>query len=523
MMNNPNEPLRITRALFSVWDKEGIERLATTLSRFGCEIISTGGTARYLQEKGLEIVRVEDLTDFPSIFSGRVKTLHPVIFGGILMRTNNPVDQKEAETHKIQPIQLVVIDFYPFEQAREKEHEIEKLLEYIDIGGPSMVRAAAKNYPNVAVLCYKEDLDGVVDELNRLEGRLSLLTRKRLAYRAFAYTAYYDSLIWRTLLEKNSISDNIFPTFYTAGYKKVMDLRYGENPHQKAALYKDPISISKGLIDADVLWGKQLSYNNMVDADACLQLILEFDRPCCAILKHTNPCGLSVGKKSAKEAFESAFECDPVSSFGGIVGFNHQVDLEAAKSISKIFVEIVLAPSFTEDALSLLKQKKNLRIVRYHTKKISPSLSQKSILGGLLVQEIDTIKEDVSQFSIPTKKKPDEKQWADLMVAYRAVKHVKSNAIVIAKDGLLIGVGAGQMSRVESAELAIKRSRVSTEGAVAASDAFFPFRDGVDVLCDAGISAIIQPGGSIRDSEVISAADERGISMVLTGHRHFRH
>ena len=521
MTNEKSGQIRIKRALISTWNKEGIVPLAEILREFGCTLISTGGTARHLKSQGIEVVDVSSLTDFPPIFSGRVKTLHPAVFGGILMRSENQEDQREAQEHGIEPIQMVVIDFYPFEEAQKEIGSLKELVEYIDIGGPSMVRAAAKNFHNVAVLCDKDDYSSIIEELKSSGGHISFETRKRLAQRAFAYTSFYDSLIFRSLGgESSSLLDS---PHWSAGYRKVMDLRYGENPHQKAALYADPLSEQSGIVGAEVLWGKKLSFNNIVDADACLQLVLEFEEPCCAIIKHTNPCGLAVGRQTPRECFEAAFECDPVSSFGGIVGFNQRVDEAAAEAISKIFLEIVLAPSFTEGALEILKKKKNLRIVRYSDRDIKNSLLPRGVVGGLLVQELDVLKEDFADFHVPTEKKPGGDIVDDLMLAYRAVKHVKSNAIVIAKKGQLIGVGAGQMSRVEAAELAIKRCRISPEGGVAASDAFFPFRDGVDVLCDAGVVSIIQPGGSIRDSEVIEAANERGISMILTSRRHFRH
>lgn len=500
------------RALLSVSDKSGIVELGRALTDAGVELISSGGTASALSEAGVEVKKVADITGAPEILGGRVKTLHPKIHGGILADRRNPEHIAELEQQGIAPIDLVVCNLYPFERTVAHPSVTEDdAVEQIDIGGPAMVRAAAKNFHSVAVVVDPQRYPAIVDEL-RNNGGISEETRRSLAREAFAHTAVYDAAISSYFADKGDFPDKLL----LAG-QKVMDLRYGENPHQQAAFYR---TAGGGLATAEQLHGKELSYNNLLDTDAAWKLVLDLDEPAAAIIKHSNPCGVALAADTAA-AYALALDCDRTSAFGGIVALNRACDEATAGAISEIFTEVVIAPGFDEAALSVLTQKKNLRLLE-----ASPShgaeFDVRRVAGGLLVQSTDP-KDAGVEGEVVTKAQPDEVQWRDLRFAWVVAKHVKSNAIVLAKDGVAVGVGAGQMSRVESTELAARRAGDRADGTVCASDAFFPFRDGLDAAVEAGAVAVIQPGGSVRDDEVIAAADQHGIPMVFTGRRHFRH
>ena len=506
--------MRIRRALLSVSDKVGIVEFARTLTEMEVEILSSGGTAAALTEAGIHVTAVADVTGAPEILGGRVKTLHPKIHGGILADRRRQEHIREIELYGIDPIDLVVCNLYPFEQTIAHPSTSEdSALEQIDIGGPAMVRAAAKNHPSVAVVVNPGRYDSVVEEL-RASGELSDETRRALAKEAFRHTASYDAAIARWMSRGEQWPDVALITGV-----KIADLRYGENPHQSAALYRNQDS-ERGLAAAEQLHGKELSFNNLLDADAAWKLVCELESPGVAIIKHSNPCGAAVSGALA-DAYEKAFECDSTSAFGGIVALNSSCDLQTAAQIAEIFTEVVIAPDFDDAALEILASKKNLRILRASPRPVLEA-DIRRISGGVLVQQPDG-PDGLENLKVVTEAQPTDQQWEDLRFAWTVAKHVKSNAIVLAKGRIAVGIGAGQMSRVDSTELAGRRAGDRARGSVCASDAFFPFRDGLDAAVAAGATAVIQPGGSVRDEEVIAAADEHAIPMVFTGRRHFRH
>jgi phosphoribosylaminoimidazolecarboxamide formyltransferase / IMP cyclohydrolase len=514
---------RMQRAILSVTDKTGLVDFARRLSALGIELVSTGGTARLLRESGISVNDISDLTGFPEMLDGRVKTLHPKVHGGILHRREDPKHVAAVKEHGIQPIDMVVVNLYAFEKtAANPRVHFEELIENIDIGGPSMIRSAAKNFQDVAIVTSSADYESIASELEKTGGTLSPETRWQLAQKAFATTAAYDSAIASTLErispEHADLSQQTFPSTLRFSFHKTLDLRYGENPHQKAAMYSD--GSGKGVANAHQLQGKELSYNNIVDLQAAWDLAREFEEPVVAIIKHTNPCGTATGKTLA-EAYKRALECDPVSAFGGVIGVNRPIDLATAEEMHKLFLEVIAAPGFDEAAKEKFLSKKNLRLVE-----VAPADQKwilKNVSGGLLVQDSDVRTLQDSDLKVVTKRPPTPEETRALLFAWRVCKHVKSNAIVYARDGQTVGVGAGQMSRVDSAKIGALKAQLPLKGTVAASDAFFPFPDGVEEIAKAGATAIIQPGGSTRDPEVIEAADRLGLAMLFTGVRHFRH
>ena len=535
---------KISRALISVSDKTGIVEFAQRLSRHGVEIISTGGTAKLLRENGLDVRDVSDLTGSPEMLDGRVKTLHPKVHGGILSIRGNEGHRAEMREHGIEPIDLVVVNLYPFRQTIQKpDAAMEDALENIDIGGPAMIRSAAKNHDDVAVVVDPGDYGKVSSELDARGGALTLHLRYQLAAAAFKHTADYDKEIARFLASKQSTETDLFglSDAIEINLRKKTSLRYGENPHQRAALYKIAGSNERGVATAEQLQGKELSYNNLIDSDAAWELAMELHRMhllearakgaiaphdlphTCAIIKHTNPCGVGVAA-SALEAFVKARATDPVSAFGGIIAFSNAVDEAAAKEIAEMFSEVIIAPGFTESARRVLKVKKNLRVLRMGDDYASSSQFElRKISGGVLVQDRDAELLDEEKFEIVSDRKPATAELRALRFAWAICKHVKSNAIVYAAENQLIGVGAGQMSRVDSVKIGAMKAQLPLAGSVLASDAFFPFRDGVDEAAKFGVTAIIQPGGSVRDKQVIEAVNEHKLAMVFTGMRHFKH
>ncbi len=501
-------------ALISVSDKTAVIDFARELNSLEYQILATGNTFKLLSENKIDCLEIRDFTGFPEIFDGRVKTLHPKVFGGILMRRDNVTDLKEAGENQILPIDIVCVNLYPFPNVVNRtDISLEEKIENIDIGGPSLIRASAKNFENVSVLTDPSQYSGFISELK--SGQVSINTRKKLAYAAFSYTSFYDTLIVN-YFEKEFEQPK---TAIRLNFKSSFDLRYGENPHQSAYLFGDFENYF------DILHGKELSYNNIVDLSAAVELVNEFDEAACVIVKHTNPCGAAIGK-NVFDAYERSLSCDPVSAFGGIVAFNKEVDEATAEKMNEIFTEIIVAPAFTEKALELLKTKKNRRIVKIKKNIDRNELLVKSIPGGLLVQEKDNSKIDETQLKLVTEKKYSEKELDDLKFAWTVCKHTKSNAIIYVKDKKAIGVGAGQMSRLDSTKIAAEKAKQfghDLNGAVAASDAFFPFADGLLEIISNGITAVIQPGGSVRDEEVVAAANEKNISMVFTGIRNFKH
>lgn len=507
------------RALISVSNKEKIVDFAKGIAEFGYEIVSTGGTLKVLQEAGIPAISVDEVTGFPEMLDGRVKTLHPFIHGGLLGRRSNPDHVKQMEEHHIAPIDMVVVNLYPFKETLEKANVTkEEIIENIDIGGPTMLRSAAKNFADVTVVVDPKDYDSVLAAIE--ENRLDVAFREKLAAKVFRHTAHYDALIAQYFMEETK---ETFPETYTVTYEKVQNLRYGENPHQQAAFYKDPVVSGMSIARAKQLHGKELSYNNIQDANAALEILAEYEEPAAVAVKHMNPCGIGVAE-TIEDAFQRAYNADPVSIFGGIVALNREVNQETAEKLSKIFLEIVIAPNFTEEALEILTQKKNIRLLQLaFSKAEKESLKLTAVNGGVLVQTKDqtiTLPED---WIVATDRKPSEQEIADLLFAWKAVKHVKSNAIVLAKDNMTIGIGAGQMNRVGSAKIAIEQAGDRANGAVMASDAFFPMPDTVEEAAKAGIKAIIQPGGSKRDQDSIDVCNKHGICMVYTGIRHFKH
>jgi phosphoribosylaminoimidazolecarboxamide formyltransferase/IMP cyclohydrolase len=515
--------VRIRRALLSVTDKSGLVEFARGLAAHGVDLVSTGGTARVLREAGLTVLDVSAMTGAPEMMDGRVKTLHPGVHGGILAVRDNPEHLAAMQANGIQPIDMVVVNLYPFERATSDANvALEAAVENIDIGGPSMIRSAAKNHEWVAVVTDPADYPALGEELARSGGALSLDTRRRLMAKAFQRTAAYDRAI-AEFFGQRFAGEQGLPAALTLGYERDRGMRYGENPHQSAALYRRVGAAPRGLFAATVHQGKEISYNNLVDLEAAVDLAAELPDKACVIVKHTNPCGAAVSRQSLEAAWVRALETDPVSAFGGIVAFNDVVDDALAARLSEIFLEIVVARGFTPGALEALTRKKNLRVVTWPDWEAPAGPALHEVRGGLLVQSRDLSREDVRAAKVVTRRAPTPEEWDGLAFGWTVCKFVKSNAIVIsARDGL-IGVGAGQMSRVDSTDLAIRKARLPVKGAVLASDAFFPFRDGVDLAAKAGVTAIVQPGGSMRDAEAIEAADEQGLAMVFTGVRHFRH
>ncbi len=530
----PDDLQRVRRALVSVYDKSGVADFARRLHALGVELVSTGGTAEKLREAGLPVTDVAEVTGAPEILGGRVKTLHPKVHGGLLARRTDEEDAAELKEHGIAPIDLVVVNLYPFEQATAgADTDDARTVENIDIGGPTMARAAAKNFFFTAALTSPEDYGAVAEEMEAQDGQLSLKTRRRLARKAFAHTARYDEAVARYFArdgETDAASGDAeeketLPETLRLSLPRVQALRYGENPHQKAALYGQPETFF------EKLHGKALSFNNLIDLSAALHLIDEFAEgdPTCAILKHTNPCGVATAGR-LEAAYHRAFSTDRQSPFGGIIVVNRALDQATAEAIDAIFTEIVIAPEFEEGVLGFLQEKKNRRLVKSLPARTDAAFDLRSVVGGLLAQERDAAFEAGSaseeEWTVPTERAPTEAEWRDLRFAWRVVKHVKSNAIVYAQGRATLGIGAGQMSRVDASELAVlkgQKAELDFHGAVVASDAFFPFADGLEAAAEAGARAAIQPGGSIRDDEVIRAADALGVAMILTGARHFRH
>jgi phosphoribosylaminoimidazolecarboxamide formyltransferase / IMP cyclohydrolase len=513
--------VQVRRALLSVSDKRGLVDFARGLAQLGVEIVSTGGTARELAEAGIETRPVDDYTGFPEILDGRVKTLNPKIYAGLLAVRSNEEHMRTIGEHGIEPIDLVCVNLYPFERtAAARGVEDAEVIENIDIGGPTLIRAAAKNHAYSAVVVSPESYDAVLDELESSDGRLSQQTRQALALDAFAYTARYDTAIARWFGER----EEEFPSTYVRAFEKVLDLSYGENPHQRAAYYAQSGARTDLLSMVSKLHGKALSFNNLLDLDSGRRLVDEFEVPACAIIKHNNPCGCAIGG-GVDEAFRKAFECDPMSAFGGVVCFNRKVDRYTAEQVNEIFVELIFAPGYDEDALEILQQKKNIRILDNQERRNWPVSEHdiKRVRGGILVQHRDEDMEMRDEMQVVTKRKPAEQEWGELLFAWKVSKHVRSNAIVLSKELATVGIGAGQMSRVDSVRLAVEKAQQPLEGAALASDAFFPFADGPQVAIDAGVRAIIQPGGSQRDHEVVDACDAADIAMVFTSRRHFRH
>ena len=574
-----SELRRIKRALISVSDKDGVAEFAQKLNGFGAEIISTGGTARILREAGLMVTDVSQITGFPEMMDGRVKTLHPKIHGAFLALRDNSEHLEAMETHGIEPIDLIVVNLYPFEQTIEnKDVSIEEAVEQIDIGGPAMIRSAAKNWRDVLVVTDARLYETVLEELDENGGAISLETRRTFAALAFTHTAHYDSIISDYLVEQlsdeefdfveefhpfaddpafqmfeeterlfdeddedfedddfegeefsqngHNISedDNGFPEYDDVELSKISDLRYGENPHQKAALYETFFG-DGGVANAEQLHGKEMSFNNYVDADAAWNLVCEFDQTACAIIKHTNPSGVGIGANNL-EAYRRALATDPISAFGGIIAFNTPVDAETAGAVNEVFTEVVLAPEFDQEALEIFQQKKNLRVLRVEKIRNGGGLEYKQISGGVLVQNRDDLIVTAEDLRIVSDKKPTDEEIRAMLFAWKVCKHVKSNAIVFANEFQTVGVGAGQMNRIDSVRIAAMRAdktELELKNTILASDAFFPFRDNVDEAAKFGISAIIQPGGSIKDEEVIQSANEHGLAMVFTNFRHFKH
>ena len=516
----------VKQALISVSDKTGVVEFAKALSQLGYRLLSTGGTAKLLAEQGLGVTEVAQYTGFPEILDGRVKTLNPRIHAGLLARRPDPAHMKSLQEHGIDPIDLLVVNLYPFEQTIAKpDCSFDDAIENIDIGGPAMLRAAAKNHESVAVVVDPGDYGCILEELKE-SGAVSGSTRLALAKKVFAHTSRYDGAIanYLTALDGKG-ARGIFPDVLSRQFVKVQQMRYGENPHQHAAFYKED-AVAPGLLAGySQLQGKELSYNNIADADAAWDCVRSFEEPACVIIKHANPCGVAVAG-SAAEAYAKAFKTDPTSAFGGIIAFNRPVDSAAAQSVAKQFVEVVIAPAFDDAARGVFSAKQNVRLLTVAPGNAQNDFDFKRVGGGLLVQTPDVHVLKSTDLKVVTEKAPTPAQLADLMFAWRVAKFVKSNTIVFAHDGMTLGVGAGQMSRIDSARIAsikAKEAGLTLAGSAAASDAFFPFRDGLDVVVDAGATCVVQPGGSMRDEEVIAAANERGIAMVFTGVRHFRH
>ncbi len=519
---------QIKRAIVSVSDKKGIVDFARKLTGMGVSILSTGGTSKILKEAGVAVTDISDVTGVPEMMDGRVKTLHPKVHGGLLGRRNNPEHVRQMEEKGIEPIDMVVINLYPFEAVTSKpDCSFEDAIENIDIGGPSMIRSASKNFESVAVITDPADYDGILKEMDSSDSSLSRETKFRLARKAFATTARYDTLISNYLDKKAEKTEETvhFPEIFVPKFEKVQHLRYGENPHQRGAFYRELGFSGASVSRARVIQGKEMSYNNYLDANSALELAREFEEPTAVIVKHNNPCGVA-SSDDLKEAYCLARDTDTISAFGGVIAFNTLVDEYVAEEIVKTFVEVIIAPEFTDDALILFRKKGNLRLLE-----VGPlgslsvgSMDFKRITGGLLLQDMDSgINMDIENLKVVSARPPTEEELETMKFVWKVCKHVKSNAIIFGKERHTVGIGAGQMSRVDSVRLAVQKSQVEIKGCVMASDAFFPFRDSVDEAAKVGITAIIHPGGSIKDQEVIKAADEFDMAMVLTGVRHFRH
>ena len=521
--------IKVKRALISLSDKNNIEVLINIIKKHNIEVLSTGGTAQLIREHNITVSDVSDYTNFPEMLDGRVKTLHPKIHGGLLGRTNIIKHKKEMERHDIEPINLVVVNLYPFSEAVKNGLNFEECIENIDIGGPSMIRSAAKNHENVCVITDPGDYKAIDKILEKNLGSTSLEERKLYASKAFSKTAFYDSLISQWFNKQLSVS---WPKTITIAGQLVDQLRYGENPHQKSAVYKKVDKNLDGIVNAKLLQGKALSYNNLNDSDAAYDLIKEFDEPTIAIIKHANPCGVS-SHKLINKAWESALLTDPRSAFGGIVVSNREITKELAEKMNKIFLEVIIAPSFSKESLNIFSSKKNLRLLKVKNNLMNTDYVIKDLSDGFLMQDKDHETLDENNLNIVTNKTPTSREKMDLIFAFKVAKHVKSNAIIYAKNNSTVGIGAGQMSRIDSSQIAAIKSKKASElaglknnmaaGSVLASDAFFPFADGLIAAAEAGITSIIQPGGSIRDDEVIKAANKLGLSMVFSGIRHFRH
>ena len=515
--------IKIKKALISVSDKSNVLELAKSLSSYDIEILSTGGTAKLLKENKINVTEVSDYTKFPEMLDGRVKTLHPKIHGGILGRRDNPEHNETMKNHEIDPIDLVVVNLYPFEETINQEGcTLEHAIENIDIGGPAMIRSAAKNYQHVAVLTNPKDYKSFIDEMNKNQGSISLDLSFSLAKKAFEKTSAYDSAINNYL---SSDSQNQFPDQLTKTISKVMDLRYGENPHQEAAFYKDSSEDVGSLSSFDQIQGKELSFNNLNDSDTAWECVKKFSQPTCVIVKHANPCGVA-STGSLKESYEAAFKTDPTSAFGGIIAFNKSLDQETASLIINQFAEVIIAADFSEGALKIFRNKPNVRLLKIKIENNNTEFDFKKIGGGWLIQTPDIHTLDINECNVVTYLKPTEEQLDDMKFAWVVSQYVKSNAIVFCKNKQTLGIGAGQMSRVDSTKIASLKAdnaNIDLAQSVVASDAFFPFRDGIDVIASHGAKCIIQPGGSIKDEEVIDAANEHGIVMLFTNIRHFKH
>lgn len=514
----------VKRALISVSDKTGIVEFASALAKAGVEIISTGGTKTLLEQNGVPVIGISDVTGFPEILDGRVKTLHPAVHSGLLAIRDSEAHRRQMQELGLGYIDLVVVNLYPFAATIAKpDVTYEEAIENIDIGGPTMLRSAAKNHAFVTVVVDAADYETVLEEI-RQSGDTTLETRRRLAAKVFRHTAAYDALISEYLTRQTG---ERFPEKYTVTYEKVQDLRYGENPHQQAAFYRKPLAQPGNITTAEQLHGKELSYNNINDANAALQIVKEFDQPAVVAVKHMNPCGVGIGA-TILEAYRKAYEADPTSIFGGIVAANREIDAETARLMHEIFLEIVIAPGFSQEALDILTKKKNIRLLKLGDAFAQGRTAESyhnvtSVEGGMLVQDNDNLQIDASNLKVVTERAPTEEELKQLLFGWKVVKHVKSNAIVLVKDDMTIGVGAGQMNRVGAARIAIEQAGEKAKGSVLASDAFFPMGDTVELAAQAGITAIIQPGGSIKDEESIAAANKYGIAMVFTGVRHFKH
>jgi phosphoribosylaminoimidazolecarboxamide formyltransferase/IMP cyclohydrolase len=516
---------KINRVLISVYNKTGIVEFAKFLKQLNIEIISTGGTAQLLNKNEIPCKQVSEITGAPEMLDGRVKTLHPIIHGAILAKRDNPDHLRQLKEHGITPIDMVVINLYPFEQVTNAPNvSLNEALENIDIGGPTMIRAAAKNFPFVTVVTSSAQYSSISQELSQNKGELSLAIRKKLAIEAFKLTHKYDGAITKYL--QNLDAKDEYLENMVLSFEKIQNLRYGENPHQTAAFYRESGNQNKGITDLTQLHGKELSFNNIMDLDAVVKMVKTFEQPCAVIVKHSNPCGVAIGD-NVFLAFEKALATDPVSAFGGIFGFNRTLDLKTAEKLREIFIEVIIASDYEPEAFQLLAKKKNLRLLKLDMQQgFYEEYDYKRVAGGILIQSQDIKSLADLEFKIVTQRQPIEDEWIALKFAWKVVKWVKSNAVIFCLNDRTIGIGAGQMSRVDSSLFAVdkaKRSGLSLQGTVVASDAFFPFRDGVDAAAEAGATAIIQPGGSVRDEEVIQAADEHKMAMVFTGIRHFRH
>ena len=524
--------ISIKRALISLSDKTNIEIIVTIIKKYNIEVLSTGGTAKLLREHDITVKDVSDYTDFPEMLDGRVKTLHPKIHGGLLGRYNLPTHKNEMKKYNIEPINLVIVNLYPFSDAVKNNLDFEECIENIDIGGPSMIRSAAKNHENVCIITNPNDYEGFQTILDNNNCSTSFKDRKLYAAKAFAKTAYYDSLISQWFSKEVNIK---WPDTITIAGTLSNKLRYGENPHQESAVYKNPNHNLNGIVKSQLLQGKKLSYNNLNDADAAYELIKEFKEPTIAIIKHANPCGIA-SNEIIREAWKDALRTDPQSAFGGIVACNREITEELANEMNKIFLEVIIAPTFSIEAVKIFSSKKNLRLLKINLKDNNTVIDHKimkDLYDGFLMQDRDSETLNIDDLNIVTIKKPNEREIKDLIFAFKVAKHVKSNAIIYAKNNATVGVGAGQMSRIDSSQIAAIKSQKASklaglaksmaEGSVLASDAFFPFADGLIAAAEAGVTSIIQPGGSIRDDEVIEAANKLGLSMVFTGIRHFRH